>query len=60
MVKHIELELNMLKDTSCFTIAAKFTEQADNLRLKQVLIVETVFDDKGKDLIKLLLRSAVF
>lgn len=60
MVKHIELVLNKLKDTSCFTNAAKFAEQADdNLGVKQMLSVETVFDDKGKDLIKLFLGSAV-
>lgn len=60
MVKHIQLVLNRFKDTSCLSDAAIFTEQAHKLGLKQVLSVETVFDDEGHDLMKLFDGNAEF
>ena len=53
MVKHIKLVLNGVKDTCCFVDAAELAEQADKLGLKQVLVVEAVLDDEGKDLVEL-------
>lgn len=60
MVEHVELVLHRLKDTCSFSDAAELAEQADELGLEEVLVVETVFDDKGEDLVKLFEGSAEF
>jgi len=52
--------LHRLKDTCSFSDAAELAEQADELGLEEVLVVETVFDDKGEDLVKLFEGSAEF
>lgn len=60
MVKHVELVLHSLKDTCSFSDAAELAEQTDKFGLEKVLVVETVFDDKGQDLVKLFEGSAEF
>lgn len=60
MVEHVEFVVNGVKHTSCFGDAVESAEQADELGLKEVLIVETVFDDEREDLVKLFEGSAEF
>lgn len=59
MVKSILFIFNTLKYMRCFFDGAIFEEQVYEFCLKQVLIVETVFDDERKDLMKVFYGSAV-
>jgi hypothetical protein len=44
---------------NCFIDGAIFEEQVYELVVKQVVIVETGFDDEGQDLMKVFCGSAV-
>jgi hypothetical protein len=59
MVKSILFVFNTLKYMNCFIDGAIFEEQVYELVVKQVVIVETGFDDEGKDLMKVFCGSAV-
>lgn len=60
MVKNIKLVLHGLKHTCCLSDAVEFAEEAYELGLEQVLVVETVFDYEREDLVKLFEGSAEF
>lgn len=60
MVEHVELVLNRVKHTCCFSDAVEFAEQANELGLEEVFSIEPVFDDKREDLVKLFEGSAEF
>lgn len=58
MVESVELVLNRLENPSGLVDAAILGEQADELGLKQVLVVEAIFDDQREDLVELFHGSA--
>lgn len=58
MVKNLKFIINGLENPKSLTWAAIITEQADELGLEQVLIVEAVLDNERDDLVELFYGSA--
>lgn len=58
MIKRVEFIFDGLENTSCFVYATVIAEQADELGLEQMLIVEAVFDDERNNLVNLFQGSA--
>lgn len=52
MVENVEFVPDGVENPSGFNCAAVFAEEADELGLEQVLVVETVLDYEGEDLVE--------
>ena len=54
MVKNINFVFNGLENSSCFSKASIFAEQAEEFGLEQELTIEAILDDERDDLAELL------
>lgn len=58
MIKGVDLRFDGFEHFDGVVYAPEFAEQADELRLEEVLVVEAVFYDERKALVELLHGSA--